>query len=147
MTNGAGFVDQVDARPVLVSPGLPDGSVAVHGDGKREFVLGDPLLDPVHIFLSLEFRSMHANNEEVLVVLVCVLPGPVVRVIVDAVDASVRPEMDNYHLSFLFGQLEGLRVYPDRHPGKLGSVNWSLGAVVIERQGSWTCRRPLRAPA
>jgi hypothetical protein len=57
-------------------------------------------------FSAISSGVWHANHEEVLVVLVRVLPGTVVRIVVDAVDASVRPEVDKYQPSFLIGQLE-----------------------------------------
>src|SRR5262249_42647333 len=90
------------------------------GDGEGEVVFGHAVLDSINIFFVVELGRVYTNDQEVLLVLVPVLPVPVMRIVVDAVDAAVGPEVHDYHLSLLVRELEGSRVDPVRHPGELG---------------------------
>ena len=77
--------------------GAPDPELGVVGDGVRDLVAADDLPDVLGGLLVGELRRVHADDDELVGVLLLELLQ--VRQDVDAVDAAVGPEVEQDDLA------------------------------------------------
>ena len=113
------LVDQVLGRPVLVRVVVPGPEVVVLHDRVRD---AEPLDRGPHVrrhVLERELRRVHADDHEPLVA-VGRVPRLEVRQRAQAVDARVRPEVDQHDLAAQLRERQRLRVDP--------------GAVCVQRR-------------
>ena len=135
-------VDEVfrGPRPILESP--PRGEFIVLNDGVVEVVVERGLPDVVRDLLELELRRVHAQYHQasIGVLLVPVADpgkGPY------AVDAGVRPEIDEDHLALPAREREGLGVDPLARAGERGrGIGRRRGLTRHRRCRGWFGREP-----
>src|SRR5262249_21168417 len=111
VTYAAFFVHQVDAGPICVFPALPDALVVIDGDGKLQAIVAGFGADAVYVGLVVEFRRMHADDRHVRV-RVLLLPSLVDRIVMLAIDATKRPEMQHDHFSAERSERQRLALEP-----------------------------------
>src|SRR6516162_8937751 len=101
------FVDQVDARPSVIVPVLPNAAIVIDGDGERQAVFAGLGPNTGHIRLVGELRGMHADDRHPSTG-IFLLPSFVDRVVADTVDAAKRPELDDNDPPAQIRQFQGL---------------------------------------
>ena len=116
-------VDQDECRPGTRAIGAPDLEVGVIGDGMLDTVANDDAADVLGLTLVRELGGMNSNDDQFVAILL--LQTSKVRKDVYAVDAAVRPEIQEDDLALQIGlQTERLRdVQPADGPGQLRSVD------------------------
>ena len=138
----AALVDQVLGRPVLVVPGLPGDEVVVERDGVAHAELADVLAHVRRDALERELGRVDADDRQPGVAVPRV-PGADMRQRAQAVDARVRPEVDQDDAAAQLLQRQRLRVEPARDPMEV-----RRRAVVLERPRvpppvAWGSRPPV----
>ena len=111
-------VDQVLRRPVLVPERVPGPVVVVERHRVRDSEPAHGAADVARHVLERELGRVHADHDEALVV-VRLVPGLHVRQRAQAVDARVRPEVDQHDLAAQLFRRQRLAVDPVREPGEL----------------------------
>ncbi len=114
-------VDQVLGRPVAVAERVPRAVVVVQRHRIAHAQPGDRSADVVGLVLERELGRVYADDLQALVP-VGVVPGTEVGQRAQAVDAGVRPEVDQHHLAAQAGDGERVafgRVEPARDAGEL----------------------------
>lgn len=91
-------VDEVVRWPVFIVEGLPNLVVAVDGDGIVDLQVANRFLHVGALLLERELRGMHADHNQTGIL---VFRGPSfhVRQRAQAVDAGVRPEIDQHNFA------------------------------------------------
>ena len=113
-------VHEIVRRPELVVEGFPDRHVVVECDGILDVELLDRRAHVLDVLFERELRRMHAEHDETRV-LVVAIPGIHVRHRAQAVDARVRPEIDDHDLAAQALGREWLAVEPAGGPVSGGS--------------------------
>jgi hypothetical protein len=98
-------VDEVLRRPVPVLERLPGAELVVERDRVLDPVVADGAADVVLLPLECELRRVHSDDHEA-VVAVLVVPRADMRECPEAVDARVRPEVEEDDLSSQSGHRE-----------------------------------------
>ena len=124
-------VDVVLRRPVAVAPGGPGAVIGVQRDGVVDPEGADGLLHVFGHVLECELRSVHAHDDEARVP---VGLGPTLHVgqRADAVDAGIRPEVDQDDLAAERREGERLGVEPLPDPAEIGSLPVVLQLAALE---------------
>jgi hypothetical protein len=135
-------VCDVERGPVAVRKGVPDGVVAVDGDGIHDSPLIDGRADAVDVCLERELGRMDADDGEA-VLAVLLVPRASVGSGADPVDAGERPEVDDDDVSAEVGRGHRLRVEPLGCAGERRQVALVGEADVFER-GHGSRLRPSR---
>src|SRR5829696_3871322 len=125
-------IDEVVSGPVAVPERPPDLEVIVDRDWVSDPEVPDRTFHVMDSLFERELRSMHANHDQALI-LVLLGPGPHVGNRADAVDAGVRPEVDEDDLATeLFG-CQRLRIQPlhGTIQGRQRALDWQAAVVVL----------------
>ena len=135
VTDAALNIDKIVSGPVLVAEGAPDGVVAVDCDRIADLQIGNGVLYIADAFLKRKLRRVHAYDYESLIsIFLC--PRLDVGDRAKAVDAGIRPEIDQNHLAFETLPRQRRRVQPFHTPRKrrhnplrrkLGGFGFCLG--------------------
>ncbi len=91
-------VDEVQRRPVVVVERIPDRVVVVERDWVVDLSLAGRLSHAIDLVLEGELRRVCAKDDQP-VVSIRLRPGAHVGLRTQPVDAGVRPEIDDDHLS------------------------------------------------
>ena len=101
---------------------MPGGEVVVEGDRVHDARVAHRLLDIFRHLLEGELGRVHADDLQPGGV-VTVIPGVQVRLGAHAVDAAVRPEIDQHDLAPEVGQGGGVAVDPVRDTGQFRGLS------------------------
>lgn len=107
----ASLVDEINARPHRVAPGVPVFLVVIRDDREFEFGFGRFSLHFVEVVFVVSLGGMNAEDDEVLSSEI-VLPAPVPGVIAYAVDSAIGPEVHGDDFSAQVGESQRGRVEP-----------------------------------
>ena len=105
VTYVSGLVDQIVCRPVVVRVRLPGPVTVVEGDWIADGETFDGCTDVAKIVLECELGRVDAQDDEALRA-VARIPRLQVRKRAQAVDAGVRPEVDEHHFAPELGDAE-----------------------------------------
>ena len=146
MTNATLRVDEKVRRPKLVVERAPDGERAVdrHRIGHAELLNG--VAHVVDVLFERELRRMHADDDQPVIL---VLVGPRLNVgkRAKAVDARVRPEVDDDDLAAQTFRRERRRVEPRIRAGQRRHLSFDGNRAPGNRVRASSCRSDARERA
>ena len=121
------LVDEVIRRPVVVPECIPRAVVVVEGDRVAHPEAFDSGAHVAEIVLEGELGRVHAEDDEPLRS-IALVPRLQVRERAEAVDAGVRPEVDQHDLAAQRMEAERPRIDP-----RGDVVDVGRGAVILQR--------------
>lgn len=101
------LIDQIVGRPVFVVEVIPCAEIVIERHGIVDFEFLRGRLDIFFFGFKGKFRRVDAQHDKTLI-LVLFIPACDIRQRTDAIDARIRPEIDEY--DFAFQLLHGQRV-------------------------------------
>src|SRR4029450_12073024 len=104
-------IDQIVSGPVFIRKSFPDGVAVIDGYRVGDVQVVYRLPDVSDVFFERKFRRVHTQHGEPAVA-VLLEPCPHVRNGSQAIDARVRPEIDEHHAPANIGRSEWRRIEP-----------------------------------